>query len=192
MSDASPGSERFADVQTHTQGGLPAPRARRARTASHAGTNYEAKVIPWFLGDSMLAYCPHSKAEMTVAGTLSPSDRVWVTVMPAGSHERDMGEAVRGHSAALAKAIPFTAWKRLHFTVEWVGRSTKSNQHTRRTRAASSTPSQCDPAAANTTPRRLLTAGARPCVTVVGVAAGCRRMVLAHDGVRSHVLHWKG
>ena len=32
---------------------------------------------------------------MTVAGTLSPFDRVWVTVMPAGS----VGETVRGHSA---------------------------------------------------------------------------------------------
>ena len=45
------------------------------------------KVISWFLGYSKLTYCPHSEAEMTVAGTLSPFDRVLVTVMPAGSHE---------------------------------------------------------------------------------------------------------
>ena len=31
---------------------------------------------------------------MTVIGTLSPFDRVEVTVMPAGSHERDMGDTV--------------------------------------------------------------------------------------------------
>ena len=53
------------------------------------------------LGYLMLAYCPHSEAEMTVAGILSPFDRVEVIVMPAGSHEREMGELVRGHSAVV-------------------------------------------------------------------------------------------
>ena len=43
---------------------------------------------------------------MTVAGTLSPFDRVHFTVMPAGSHERDMGATV------MEMAIPFTAWNR--------------------------------------------------------------------------------
>ena len=33
---------------------------------------------------SMLTYCPHLEAEMTVVGTLSPFDRVLVTVMPPG------------------------------------------------------------------------------------------------------------
>ena len=55
---------------------------------------------------------------MTVVGTLSPVDRVWVTVMPTGSHERDMDETVRGHSAACAMVLPFTAWKHMHFTVK--------------------------------------------------------------------------
>ena len=47
------------------------------------------RLLPLLLGYSMLTYCPHSEAEMTVAGTLSPFDRVQVTVMPAGSHDRD-------------------------------------------------------------------------------------------------------
>ena len=51
-------------------------RARTARTAEHVGTNYGEKVIAWFLGYSMLTHCPHSEAEMTAAGTLSPFDRV--------------------------------------------------------------------------------------------------------------------
>ena len=38
----------------------------------------------------------------------------------------------RGHSAVCAMAIPFTFWTRMHFTVEQVGRSTKSHQHTHR------------------------------------------------------------
>ena len=59
------------------------------------------KVMSWFLGYSMLTYCPHSEAEVTVAGTLSPFDRVQVTVMPAESHERDMGETARRHSAVV-------------------------------------------------------------------------------------------
>ena len=53
-----------------------------------------------FLG-SLVPCCsrtPHSEAEMKVAGTLSPFDRIQVTVMPAGSHESDMGETVRGPS----------------------------------------------------------------------------------------------
>ena len=46
------------------------------RTAQRVGTNHGEKVIPWFLGDSMLTYCPHSEAEMTVAGTPLPFD--WI------------------------------------------------------------------------------------------------------------------
>ena len=76
---------------------------------------------------------------MTVAGTLSPFDQVSVTVMPAGS---DMGETVRGHSAVCAMAMPLTAWKHMHFTVEQVGGSTKSPQYTHRARTAYSTPSR--------------------------------------------------
>ena len=52
------------------------PRAHRACTAWRVGINYWGKVIPWFLGYSMLTNCPHSEAEMTVAGTLSNFD--WV------------------------------------------------------------------------------------------------------------------
>ena len=92
--------------------------------------------IPWCLGYSMLTYCPHSEVEMTVAGTQSPFDRMWVTLMPARSHERDMGETVRGHSAVCAMVVPFTASKRMHFTVEQVGGSTKSPQYTHRARGA--------------------------------------------------------
>ena len=33
---------------------------------------------------------------MTVAGALSPFDRMYVTLMPAGNHARDMGELVWG------------------------------------------------------------------------------------------------
>ena len=55
---------------------------------------------------------------MTVAGTLSPFDRVQVIVMQAGSHDRDMGETVRRHSAVCAMVIPFTVWKHMHFTVK--------------------------------------------------------------------------
>ena len=72
---------------------------------------------------------------MTVTGTL-PFDRMYVTVMPTGSHERDMGDTVKGHSAVCAMAIPFTAWKHMQFTVEQVGRSTKSPQYTHRARTA--------------------------------------------------------
>ena len=50
--------------------------------------------------------------------TVRPFCRVQATVMPAGNHERDMGGTVRGHSAVCAMAIPFTAWKHMHFTVE--------------------------------------------------------------------------
>ena len=49
------------------------PRAHRARTACW---NYGGKVIPWFLGDSMLTYCPYSEVEMTLAGTRLPFYRV--------------------------------------------------------------------------------------------------------------------
>ena len=42
---------------------------------------------------------------MTVAGTLFHR----LTVMPAGSHERDTSETVIGHSAVYATVIPFTA-----------------------------------------------------------------------------------
>ena len=42
----------------------------RARTASRVETNYGGTAIPEFLGYSMLKYCPHSRAETTVAGTL--------------------------------------------------------------------------------------------------------------------------
>ena len=58
-----------------------------------------------------------------VAGTLSPSDQMSVTVMPAGSHERGMGETVTGHGAVCAMALPFTAWKHIHFIVTQVARS---------------------------------------------------------------------
>ena len=78
----------------HSSGGY----LHRACTAAHRVTCWNklwGKVIPWFLGYSMLTYCPHSEAEMAVAGTLSPFDRVWVTVMPAGTHKRDIGETVR-------------------------------------------------------------------------------------------------
>ena len=54
---------------------------------------------------------------MTVAGTLSPFDPVYVTMMPARSHERDMGESEKGQSAVCAMVIPFTTWKHMHFTV---------------------------------------------------------------------------
>ena len=94
------------------------PRAHCARATYHVGANYGEKVIPWFLVYSMLTYGPHSESEMTVAGTLSPFDWVWATVMPTGSHERDIGETVRGHSAVCAMVITFTAWKYMHFTVE--------------------------------------------------------------------------
>ena len=43
-------------------------RAHTARTAQRVGTNHGEKVIPWF--------CQDSEAEMTVAGTLSPFDRI--------------------------------------------------------------------------------------------------------------------
>ena len=90
----------------------------RTHTACRVGTDCGEEGIPWFLGYSMLMYCPHSEAAMTVAGTLSPFDRVEVTVMAVGSQERDMGDTVRGHSAASAMVIPFAAWKHMHFTVE--------------------------------------------------------------------------
>ena len=38
-------------------------------------------------------------------------------------------------------AMPFTAWEYMHFTVDQVGTSTKSPQHTHRARPAHSTPS---------------------------------------------------
>ena len=63
---------------------------------------------------------------MRVAGTPSPLDRMWVTVMPAESREGDMGEIIRGHSAVRATATPFTACGHMYFTVEQAGRSTKS------------------------------------------------------------------
>ena len=50
--------------------------AHYAHTAYRVGTNYGEKVIPCFLGYSMLMFCPRSETEMTVAGTLSPFDRV--------------------------------------------------------------------------------------------------------------------
>ena len=79
---------------------------------------------------------------MMVAGTLSPFHRMSVTMMPAGSHKRHMGETVRGHSAVCAMVTPFTAWKHMHFTVEQVGRSTKSPQYKHRACTAYSTPSE--------------------------------------------------
>ena len=51
--------------------------------------------------------------------------------MPGLSHESDMGETVRGHSAVYAMVTPFTAWKHMHLTVGKVDRSTKSSQYTR-------------------------------------------------------------
>ena len=66
---------------------------------------------------------------MTVAGTLSPFHRVWVTVMPAGSHERDMGDTARGHDAVCAMVIPLTACKTHALRRQQVGRSTKSPQY---------------------------------------------------------------
>ena len=48
----------------------------RARTAQRGGTHCGEEGIPWFLGYSMLTYCPHSEAEMTVAGTPSSFDRM--------------------------------------------------------------------------------------------------------------------
>ena len=41
-------------------------------------------------------------------------------------HERDMGETIRGPSAAHAMEIPFTAWKHMHLTIEQLGRSAQS------------------------------------------------------------------
>ena len=102
--------------------------------------NYGQKAIPWFLGYSMPRRCPHSEAEMPVAGTPTPFDRVWVRVMSAGSHGRDMSETVRGHGAVCAMAMPFASWKHVHFTVERVGRSTKSPQYTQRARTACTSP----------------------------------------------------
>ena len=61
--------------------------------------------------------CPHSGLEITVASTLSPFDWMWVTLMPVGNHERDMGEIVRGHNAICAMAIPHMAWTHVHLTV---------------------------------------------------------------------------
>ena len=52
------------------------PCAHCVHTAQRVGTNYGEKVIPWFPGYSMLTYRPHSQAEMTVGGTLSPVDRM--------------------------------------------------------------------------------------------------------------------
>ena len=75
---------------------------------------------------------------MTVAGTQTPFDRVWAAVMPAGSHGRDMGRNCTGaqRSAVCAVAIPVTAWKRVHLTVEQGGRPTESPRYTHRARAA--------------------------------------------------------
>ena len=68
---------------------------------------------------------------MTVAGTLSPFNQVSVTVMPAGSHERDMDETVKRHSAVCAMAIPFTAGKhRTSLLNRWVGLQNHPNTHT--------------------------------------------------------------
>ena len=53
---------------------------------------------------------------MTVAGTPSPFDQVWVTAILTGRHESNVGETVRGHSAVRAMVTPFTAWN-MHFTV---------------------------------------------------------------------------
>ena len=69
-------------------------------------------------GARMVRYCAHSEAEMTVASTRSPLDRMYVTVMPAGSHQRDRGETARGHGAVCAMA-----WQHMHCTVERVGAS---------------------------------------------------------------------
>ena len=50
-------------------------------------------------------------------------------MIPAGNHERDIGETVRGHSAVCAMVISFAAWKHMCFNVKYVGRSTKPSPH---------------------------------------------------------------
>ena len=80
----------------------------------------------------MLTHCPHSEAEITVAGTPSPFDRVQLTVMPAGSHERDMRQTVWGHNAICAMVIPFTACKHIPSN-RWVGLRNHPNTRTART-----------------------------------------------------------
>ena len=52
-----------------TSGGVPAPRARAPRNVLEQTMG--KRPIPSFFGDSLLAYCPHSEAEITAAGTLS-------------------------------------------------------------------------------------------------------------------------
>ena len=49
-----------------------------------------------------------------MAGTQAPFARVEVTVMAAGSHERDIGHTGKGDRAPCAMGMPFTAWKYMH------------------------------------------------------------------------------
>ena len=130
-----------------------------------------------FLGSSMLTFCRHLKAKMRVAGTLSPFDWIEVTVMPTGSHERETGEIVRGRHAVCAMAIPVTAWKHMHFTIEYVGTSTKSPQCTHRVRTVCSTSSKCHQRAARdaarsaaTVPYNMSVHHSIPCTTPQPVA----------------------
>ena len=64
---------------------------------------------------------------MTVAGPLSPFDWVRVTVMPAGSHDRDMADTVREYTVICAMFIPLTAWNHRHGPV---GKSMELPQYT--------------------------------------------------------------
>ena len=55
---------------------------------------------------------PHSEAEMTVAGTPSPFDRVQMKAMPAASHERGVWvKTIKRPNAGCAMVTPFAAWK---------------------------------------------------------------------------------
>ena len=60
--------------------------------------------------NSMFTHCQHSEGETPLAATLA-FDWVQVTVMPAGSHKKEILVAAKGHSAVCVMLIPFTAWK---------------------------------------------------------------------------------
>ena len=81
-------------------------------------------LVPWFLDAHVLPTLRSGDG----AGTLSPVDRMLVTVVPAGSHERDKDEIVRGRNAVCARTTSLTAWKYMHFTVKQAGRSTNKKK----------------------------------------------------------------
>ena len=82
-------------------------------------------------GITCTASAPHVHRMMCWAKPWGKGHYLVAWLQDARRKPWDMGATVRGRSVVCAMVIPFTAWKDMHFTVEWVGGSTKPPQYTR-------------------------------------------------------------